>query len=76
VRSPPCTLHTAPIGGVRPGRRPITQILINLERGADGQLAGQLTTGAGEVVVFTGWLHLLRLLEDEVRAIETPSFEY
>jgi hypothetical protein len=54
----------------------MTQILINLERGADGQLAGQLTTGAGEVVVFTGWLHLLRLLEDEARAIETPSFEY
>jgi hypothetical protein len=54
----------------------MTQILIHLERGADGQLAGQFTTGAGEVVVFTGWLLLLRLLEDEVRAIETPSFEH
>jgi hypothetical protein len=54
----------------------MTQIMINLERGTDRQLAGQLTTGAGEVVAFTGWLHLLRLLEDEVRAIETPSFEH
>jgi hypothetical protein len=53
----------------------MTQILINLEPGPEGQLAGQLTTGAGEVVGFTGWLHLLRLLEDEVRAAETPSFD-
>jgi hypothetical protein len=52
----------------------MTQILIHLESGSDGQLAGQLTTGGGEVVAFTGWLHLLRLLEDEVRAVETsPS---
>jgi hypothetical protein len=54
----------------------MTQILIHLERGADGQLAGHVTTGAGEVVVFTGWLHLLRLVEDEARAIETPSFDH
>jgi hypothetical protein len=54
----------------------MTQILIKLEPGPAGQLAGQLTTGAGEVVGFTGWLHLLRLLEDEVRAVETPDFDH
>jgi hypothetical protein len=54
----------------------MTQILINLESGPEGQLAGQLTTGAGEVVAFAGWLHLLRLLEDEVRAAETPRFDH
>jgi hypothetical protein len=53
----------------------MTQILIHLEPGPDGQLAGELTTSAGEVVAFTGWLHLLRLLEDEVRAIGAPSFD-
>ena len=54
----------------------MTQILIHLEPGSDGQLAGQLTTGGGEVVAFTGWLHLLRLLEDEVRAVEDPRFDH
>jgi hypothetical protein len=44
----------------------MTQIVIQLEHGPDGQPAGQLTTGAGQVVAFTGWLHLIRLLEDQL----------
>jgi hypothetical protein len=44
----------------------MTQIIIHLERGPDGQPAGQLTTGTGHVVAFTGWLHLIRLLEDQL----------
>jgi hypothetical protein len=44
----------------------MTQILITLERGPDGQPTGQLTTGTGHAVAFTGWLHLIRLLEDQL----------
>jgi hypothetical protein len=44
----------------------MTQIMILLERGPAGQPAGQLITGTGHVVAFTGWLHLIRLLEDQL----------
>lgn len=44
----------------------MTQILIHLEPGPDGQPAGHLTTGTDHVVAFTGWLHLVRLLEDHL----------
>lgn len=44
----------------------MTQIMIHLERGPDGQPVGQLTTGTEHVVAFTGWLHLIRLLEDQL----------
>ena len=44
----------------------MTQILIELEHGPDGQPAGQLTTATGHVAAFTGWLHLIRLLEDQL----------
>ena len=45
----------------------MTQITIHLEPGPEGQPAGQLTTAAGHAVAFTGWLHLIRLLEDQLR---------
>lgn len=45
----------------------MTQIMIYLERGPDGQPTGQLTTGTDHVEPFTGWLHLIRLLEDQLR---------
>lgn len=45
----------------------MTQIIIHLESGPNGQPAGQLTTGTGQVIGFTGWLHLIRILEDELR---------
>jgi hypothetical protein len=44
----------------------MTEIVIQLEHGPDGQPAGQMTTGTGQVVAFTGWLHLIRLLEDQL----------
>ena len=44
----------------------MTQIIIDLEPGPDGQPAGQLTTGTGQIIGFTGWLHLIRLLEDQL----------
>ena len=45
----------------------MTEIVINLERGPDDQPAGQLRTGSGQIVPFTGWLNLIRVLEDELR---------
>jgi hypothetical protein len=50
----------------------MTQIVIQLEDGPDGQPAGQMTTGAGQVVAFTGWLHLIRLLEDQLGHAPRP----
>jgi hypothetical protein len=50
----------------------MTQIVIQLEHGADGQPTGQLTTGSGQVVGFTGWLHLIRLLEDQLGQAPGP----
>ena len=50
----------------------MTEIVIQLEHGPDGQPAGQLTTGTGQVVAFTGWLHLIRLLEDELGQAPPP----
>ena len=44
----------------------MTEIVIQLEHGPDGQPVGQLTTGTGQAVAFTGWLHLIRLLEDQL----------
>jgi hypothetical protein len=45
----------------------MAEIVINLERGPDDQPVGQLRTGSGQTVQFTGWLNLIRLLEDELR---------
>lgn len=49
----------------------MAEIVINLERGPDDQPVGQLRTGSGQVVQFTGWLGLIRVLEDELR-LEPP----
>jgi hypothetical protein len=43
------------------------QITIRFERGPSEQPVGQLTTASGDMIAFTGWLHLIRLLEDELR---------
>jgi len=45
----------------------MTKIVINLERGPDDQPTGQLTTGSGQAIPFTGWLNLIRVLEEELR---------
>lgn len=45
----------------------MTEIVINLERGPDDQPTGQLTTRSGQTILFTGWLHLIRVLEDQLR---------
>lgn len=50
----------------------MTQIVIQLEHGPDGQPAGEMTTGAGQVLAFTGWLHLIRLLEDQLGHAPRP----
>lgn len=44
----------------------MTEIVIHLERGPEDQPVGRLTTGTGQDVRFTGWLSLIRLLEDEL----------
>ena len=51
----------------------MTEIMINLERGPDDQPTGQLTTGTGQTIPFTGWLHLIRILEDELRQSPQPT---
>lgn len=50
----------------------MTEIMINLERGPDDQPTGQVTTGTGQAIPFTGWLHLIRILEDELRQSPRP----
>jgi hypothetical protein len=51
----------------------MTKIVINLKRGPDDQPTGQLTTGSGQIIPFTGWLNLIRVLEDELRQSPRPS---
>lgn len=50
----------------------MAKIVINFDRGQDDQPVGRLTTGSGQVVQFTGWLSLIRLLEDELRLAPQP----
>ncbi len=45
----------------------MARIVINLERGAEDQPVGHITTATGHDASFTGWLHLIRLLEDVFR---------
>jgi hypothetical protein len=49
----------------------MTDITIHLERGPDDQPTGHLSTGSGRIRPFTGWLSLIRALEDEFR--ESPG---
>jgi hypothetical protein len=50
----------------------MTKIVINLKRGPDDQPTGQLTTGSGQIIPFTGWLNLIRVLEDELHQSPQP----
>jgi hypothetical protein len=50
----------------------MTEIVINLERGPDDQPTGRLRTGSGQIIPFTGWLNLIRILEDELRQSPQP----
>lgn len=52
----------------------MTDIMIKLERGPDDQPAGRLETKTGQVIQFTGWLNLIRILEDQLhRAPRSPN---
>ncbi len=51
----------------------MTEIVINLERGPDNQPVGELRNPAGDTMPFTGWLALVRLLEDELTATGSPA---
>ena len=46
----------------------MTEIVINLERGPDGQPTGHLRARRDSAAPFTGWLNLIRLLEDQLPA--------
>jgi hypothetical protein len=46
----------------------MSEIEISLEMGPDGQPAGELRRGSGRPVAFTGWLELVRALEEELEA--------
>ena len=50
----------------------MTEIVINLERGPDDQPTGRLRTGSGQIIAFTGWLKLIRVLEDELQQSPGP----
>jgi hypothetical protein len=47
----------------------MTAITINLARGPEGQPVGHLHTATGQTIAFTGWLDLIRVLEDELRTV-------
>jgi hypothetical protein len=51
----------------------MTKIVISLERGPDDQPVGVLRKQSGETVRFIGWLALVRVLEDELRAAHGPA---
>ena len=51
----------------------MTVIVINLGRGPEGQPVGRLRKESGHTVSFTGWLDLVRVLEDELRAAGEPA---
>jgi len=44
----------------------MAEIVINLEPGPDGQPTGHLRAQPGSAAPFTGWLELIRLLEDQL----------
>jgi hypothetical protein len=44
----------------------MTDMMLRLQRGPDGQPTGHLRTGSGQVIEFTGWLDLIRVLEDQL----------
>ncbi len=48
----------------------MTAIVIHLGRGPEGQPVGHLRAGSGPTVPFTGWLDLIRVLEDELRTAD------
>lgn len=51
--------------------RPHVRFLVDLERDQDGRVTGQIAGDDQPPVPFTGWLELLRLLED--RADVSPE---
>ncbi|HUA40481.1 MAG TPA: hypothetical protein VMA32_02870 [Streptosporangiaceae bacterium] len=47
----------------------MAEIVIRLERGPDDRPVGQVLLASGRVARFAGWLELIRMLEDEIRAL-------
>jgi hypothetical protein len=47
----------------------MAEIVIRLERGPYDQPVGEVRLASGRVAGFTGWLALIRMLEDEMRAL-------
>lgn len=67
----PGTQGTAYCSCSAPTGRAMTEIVINLERGPDDHPVGKLRTGTGQIIPFTGWLHLIRVLEDQLLQVPT-----
>ena len=51
----------------------MTDIVICLNRGPDDQPVGQLRAESGDIIEFTGWLSLIRALEDQLRQAPPPG---
>ncbi|HUB38486.1 MAG TPA: hypothetical protein VMA72_06525 [Streptosporangiaceae bacterium] len=47
----------------------MAEIVIRLERGPDDQPVGEVRRASGRRAGFTGWLALIRILEDELDAL-------
>ncbi|HEX3490086.1 MAG TPA: hypothetical protein VHU92_12100 [Streptosporangiaceae bacterium] len=46
----------------------MAEIVISLLTGPDGQPVGRLRRASGRTMAFTGWLELIRALEQELEA--------
>lgn len=47
----------------------MSEIVISLGRGPEDQPVGRVGLSSGHVMEFTGWLALIRILEDELREL-------
>lgn len=50
--------------GPCPAQTGVVRFLVDISRDSDGRVAGRLQGTGGGPVPFSGWLELLRLLED------------
>jgi len=51
----------------------MAEIVIRLERGPDDQPVGQVRLASGRLASFTGWLALIRILEEELDMLPPHS---
>jgi hypothetical protein len=65
--------HPCGLGRPTVTLRAMTRISIDLGPGSDGQPNGKISGKVWQSTSFTGWLELIRLLEDELASIEAGA---